>query len=1099
MKKIVLVTLLLLCALHGFAQTEGISYQAVILNPDTKEIPGVNAQETILANSQVAIKFTIVDDLGNIEYEEYHSTSTDAYGMINLLIGGGSATGNTNFAEVFWDGYTKTLKVGIDFSGGSNYTVLGEQELTYMPQPPNQDMVAAIENNTNAVAAIAASITTDGGITDPATAENTLAIALNTAKTGITSGQASAITANTSKVGVTAAQETVLGNTSGSNSGDQDISGIATNATNIAANVSAIGINTAKTGITAGQASAIIANTAKVGVPSAYALPNTDGTSSQVLQTNGSGVLTWATPTTTTTATSYSGVLPVANGGTGSATQNFVDLTTNQTIAGNKIFSTNGSFNGTFIGIGNASGSSNTAVGRDALNGASTGHRNTAIGQSSMLNYVGTSFDNNTSVGYNNLVGLTTGSGNTSMGAESMMALQTGTSNTSIGNQSLINTTGNNNIGVGQRSGDILTTGSNNTIVGTRANVSVNNQTNATALGYEAVVTASNTIQLGNTSVTDVITSGKLTTGAITLPNTDGDANQVLQTNGSGVLSWSTPATVSLATFDTTGNVTSNSNGTIATDDFVFGSTSLDNIGGSTDNSRMFFDKSKAAFRVGSVSDNHWNTSNLGEYSIAMGANTRANGKHSTAMGHFSNASGKYSTAIGNSTTASGVSSTVMGLNTNSKSYAETVIGVYNTDYALAIDGATQFNVTDRLFIIGNGTGNTNRSDALVMLKNGNTTLKGQLTLTNGTDSYTLPNTDGTANQILQTNGSGVLSWSTPSTGSSSTFETTSGVTANSNGTITTDDFVFGSSTLDHNDADGIDNHGGDYLVSRMFFDKSKGAFRVGTTEGNNWNEGNVGNNSIAMGYNVKASNQYALAMGNSSKATGTSSIAIGELAYAREDLSLAIGRSTKAYGNSSTAIGFYTVAIGERSTAMGASTIAESYGETAIGIYNTTSVSKNATSIVATDRLFVIGNGTGNSNKSNALVMLKDATTTVSGNWSGPAFTATSDIRLKENITNLSLGMAVLNRINTKQYYLKKDATKQLRFGVIAQELREVLPNLVYGEEGENSYLSVNYTELIPILINALKEQGQKIDALEKQNQVLLQLVKRVDNLEKK
>ena len=56
--------------------------------------------------------------------------------------------------------------------------------------------------------------------------------------------------------------------------------------------------------------------------------------------------------------------------------------------------------------------------------------------------------------------------------------------------------------------------------------------------GSGASVAASNTIQLGNTSVTNVKTSGSVTTGAITIPNTDGSADQVLKTDGSGVLSW---------------------------------------------------------------------------------------------------------------------------------------------------------------------------------------------------------------------------------------------------------------------------------------------------------------------------------------------------------------------------------------------------------------------------------------------------------------------------------------------------------------------------------------------------------------------------------
>jgi hypothetical protein len=258
--------------------------------------------------------------------------------------------------------------------------------------------------------------------------------------------------------------------------------------------------------------------------------------------------------------TAVTGILDVTNGGTGSATKNFVDLTENQTIGGIKDFTSNATFNGQSIGKGNASGGDNLAVGAGAMNAVSTGVRNTAIGNSAMQNYVGTSFDNNTSIGYANLVALTTGSGNTSIGAESMMALTTGEENTSIGNQSLINTTGSNNVGVGKRSGDANTTGNNNTIIGTNANLVANNLNNATALGYGAVVGSSDTVQLGNTDVTSVNTSGKLTTGAVTYPNTDGTANQVLLTNGSGVASFGPIPTLNQNTTGTAANVT----GTVA-------------------------------------------------------------------------------------------------------------------------------------------------------------------------------------------------------------------------------------------------------------------------------------------------------------------------------------------------------------------------------------------------------------------------------------------------------------------------------------------------------------------------------------------------------
>jgi carbonic anhydrase/acetyltransferase-like protein (isoleucine patch superfamily) len=260
-------------------------------------------------------------------------------------------------------------------------------------------------------------------------------------------------------------------------------------------------------------------------------------------------------------ATGGTGILPIVNGGTGSTIQNFVDINTNQNIAGNKTFTSNATFNTQTIGKGNATGDSNLAVGAGAMFGASTGHRNTAIGNSAMQNYVGTSFDNNTSVGYNNLVALTTGPGNTSVGAESMMALTTGESNTSIGNQSLMNTTGSNNVGVGKKSGITNSVGNNNTLIGTESNVGSNNLTNATALGFEALVTANNSIQLGNTAVTNVKTNGTLTAGAVTYPNTNGTAGQVLTANNNGSATWTTVG----GTLPTTVNTSANYNIVMAT------------------------------------------------------------------------------------------------------------------------------------------------------------------------------------------------------------------------------------------------------------------------------------------------------------------------------------------------------------------------------------------------------------------------------------------------------------------------------------------------------------------------------------------------------
>jgi hypothetical protein len=143
MKRLLLLVLLL-TGFQGFSQTRGISYQAVILSPSDQELPGENAAGNILANTAVSIQFTIVNASAGEEFKEYHRTSTDGYGMINLLIGTGTSTGSSEFTDIVWDGTLKKLKVGIDFSGGTNFSPLSEQNLTYMPQPINDQTAQVI-------------------------------------------------------------------------------------------------------------------------------------------------------------------------------------------------------------------------------------------------------------------------------------------------------------------------------------------------------------------------------------------------------------------------------------------------------------------------------------------------------------------------------------------------------------------------------------------------------------------------------------------------------------------------------------------------------------------------------------------------------------------------------------------------------------------------------------------------------------------------------------------------------------------------------------------------------------------------------------------
>ncbi|MDA9875972.1 tail fiber domain-containing protein [Flavobacteriaceae bacterium] len=84
------------------------------------------------------------------------------------------------------------------------------------------------------------------------------------------------------------------------------------------------------------------------------------------------------------------------------------------------------------------------------------------------------------------------------------------------------------------------------------------------------------------------------------------------------------------------------------------------------------------------------------------------------------------------------------------------------------------------------------------------------------------------------------------------------------------------------------------------------------------------------------------------------------------------------------------------------------------------------------------------------------------------------SDARLKSNIVSLGYTLSRLLLIDGKSYEMKG---KQ-KIGVLAQDIQKVFPELV--SEDANEMLAVNYQGLVPVLINALKEQDDKISRLE-------------------
>lgn len=87
----------------------------------------------------------------------------------------------------------------------------------------------------------------------------------------------------------------------------------------------------------------------------------------------------------------------------------------------------------------------------------------------------------------------------------------------------------------------------------------------------------------------------------------------------------------------------------------------------------------------------------------------------------------------------------------------------------------------------------------------------------------------------------------------------------------------------------------------------------------------------------------------------------------------------------------------------------------------------------------------------------------------------STSDLRLKENITSLN-GLGKLQSINPVAFNWK--ASGKHSYGVIAQEIEKILPELVH--EREDGFKGVSYIPLIAMLIDAVKALDARVKDLE-------------------
>ena len=115
-----------------------------------------------------------------------------------------------------------------------------------------------------------------------------------------------------------------------------------------------------------------------------------------------------------------------------------------------------------------------------------------------------------------------------------------------------------------------------------------------------------------------------------------------------------------------------------------------------------------------------------------------------------------------------------------------------------------------------------------------------------------------------------------------------------------------------------------------------------------------------------------------------------------------------------------------------------------------------------------------------------------VTGTLTASSVTTTSDQRLKDDIRELNeSAVSNIQLLRPVEYKLRPDSVQHVypdgafemkvnHYGLLAQEVQKVFPNVVY--EGQDGYLSINYTELIPVLIKSVQELSTEVVELKAQ-----------------
>ncbi len=770
------------------------------------------------------------------------------------------------------------------------------------------------------------------------------------------------------------------------------------------------------------------------------------------------------------------------------------------------------------------SGNSNVFIGHNAGQNNSTANNNVGIGSGALRSSNALS---NVAIGYNASRYNTSGSSNTALGQGALVNNETGSSNIAIGFEAGAGSNLHNKsrgVFIGYEAGN-TSEGENNTIIGYQAGKNNAAGTDNIFLGYQAGIneTGSDKLYIENSNTTTPLIYGEFdndllqingtlnVNGAFAFPTTDGTANQILVTDGSGALTW-TDQVADTDTDDQTIDVLSLSGNTLqislADDGEATKTLDLSAIDTDTDTDDQTID-------VLSLSGNTLQISlaDDGEATKTLDLSAIDTDTDDQTIDVLSLSGNTLQISLaddGEATKTLDLSAIDTDTDTDDQTIDVLSLSGSTLQISLADDGEatktldlsaidTDTDTDDQTIDVLNLSGNTLQ---ISLADDGESTKTLDLSaIDTDTDNQTIDvlSLSGNTLQIsLEDDGESTQTLDLSAIDTDTDNQTIDALSLSGNTlNISLEDDGESNQTLDLSaltfdvieDADGntkiqVEESSNENVIrfdmgGKEYFKMDKGRIDVNNT-----------GNSMFWGNEAGLNNDFtntneSIGIGNAAlktNSTGYANTAVGsqalELTTGGYNTAIGAFAGESVTGSNNTLIGYdagYNLTSGSSNVFIGKDAGGSSNTSNKLFIDNSGTDSPLIWGNFNNNRVVINGNSGDNSNNRTLFVNGSIGATS--------AFNNDSDRRLKSNIQTIPNALEKVLSMRGVTYKWKDGREVGDRMGFIAQEVEPILPQVV---DNANDHYTMQYAPITAVLVEAVKEQQTEIEALKQANQQL-------------